>query len=326
MRKLLVLLVALVTVAAFAAVSISGSAEAKLEVTFSATPTTTATPTITSSGSVRLVLSGNVGEKTGFSVTFGPNPFSATNSSAYVWEYLYKTEALSVRYRLGALSRGTTLVEKPAVGAPLTAGAAFALDFDIALGDLKDNLSVFVYFPITATPPATQLVDLDVWNRLNFTFVTLTAFASGVLSAGQSNQFPLLGLDATIDLAKALNIQGAKLSGYTYLGINPNATGLNMLTGYKFGVDFGIDQLSGGVWFGGPNPNKIGASVRTTVLVPVTIGGSVELPVNLTDFSQVELNAYVTWTSELLTHRISLRFNEPSATVTKVAWTVSVSF
>ena len=314
MRKLLVLLVALVTVAAFAAVSISGSAWAELKVTFDAS-TTTATPTISSGGSVRLVLSGNVGEKTGFVVSFGTNPFSATGSSAYVWEYLYKTEALSVKYRLGALSRGTTYAPH--------SGQAFALDFDIALGDLKDNLSVFVYFPITATPPATQLVDLDVWNKLNFTFVTLTAFASGVLSAGQSNQFPLLGLDATIDLAKALNIRGATLSGYTYLGINPNATGLNMLTGYKFGVDFGIDKLSGDVWFGGPSPNKIGASVKTTVLDPVKIGGGVTLPVNLSDFSQVELNAYVTWTSELLEHKISLEFKQPNATV---AWRVSVKF
>jgi len=310
MRKLLVLLVALVTVAAFAAVSISGSAWAELKVTFDAS-TTTATPTISSGGSVSLVLSGNVGQKTGFVVNF--SAFGV--SSAYVWENLYKTDALSVKYRLGRLSRGTTYAPH--------SGQAFALDFDIALGDLKDNLSVFVYFPITATPPATQLVDLDVWNRLNFTFVTLTAFASGVLSAGQSNQFPLLGLDATIDLAKALNIQGAKLSGYTYLGINPNATGLNMLTGYKFGVDFGIDQLSGGVWFGGPNPNKIGASVRTTVLVPVTIGGSVELPVNLSNFSDVTLEAFATWKSELLTHRISLKFEQPIATV---AWRVSVSF
>jgi len=314
MRKLLVLLVALVTVAAFAAVSISGSAEAKLEVTFSATPTTTATPTITSSGSVRLVLSGNVGQKTGFEVIF--SGFGV--SSAYVWEYLYKTDALSVRYRLGKLSWGTTYATNSATG-------TFALDFDIALGDLKDNLSVFVY----PTGSATTLVDLDVWNRLNFTFVTLTAFASGVLSAG-AGSFPLLGLDATIDLAKALNIQGAKLSGYTYLKIDPNATGLNMLPNYRFGVNFGIDKLSGGVWFRTPEGNEtshmIGASVETTVLAPVTIGGGVTLPVNLSDFSQVKLNAYVTWKSELLTHRISLRFNEPSATVTKVAWTVSVSF
>ena len=309
MRKLLVLLVALVTVAAFAAVSISGSAEAKLQVTFSAT-TTTATPTISSSGSVRLVLSGNVGQKTGFVVSFRINPLGV--SSAYVWEELYKTDALSVKYRLGTLSRGTTYVESPA-------GGVFALDFDMALGDLKDNLSVFVY----PTGSATMLVDLDIWNNLNFTFVTLTAFASGVLSAGQSNQFPLLGLDATIDLAKALNIRGAKLSAYTYLGINPNATGLNMLTGYKFGVDFGIDKLSGDVWFGGPSPNKIGASVKTTVLDPVKIGGGVELPVNLSDFSQVELNAYVTWTSELLEHKISLEFKQPNATV---AWRVSVKF
>ncbi len=312
MRKLLVLLVALVTVAAFAAVSISGSAWAQLQVTFSATPTTTATPTISSGGSVSLVLSGNVGQKTGFVVNF--SGFGV--SSAYVWENLYKTDALSVKYRLGRLSRGTTYAPH--------SGQAFALDFDIALGDLKDNLSVFVYFPITETPPATQLVDLDVWNRLNFTFVTLTAFAKGILSAGQSNRFPPLGLDATIDLAKALNIQGAKLSGYAYLGIDPNLSGFNMLTGYQFGVNFGIDQLSGGVWFKGPQ--TIGARVETTVLAPVTIGGRVELPVNLTNFSDVELEAFATWKSELLTHRISLGFNQPRATVTTVAWTVSVSF
>jgi hypothetical protein len=306
MRKLLVLLVALVTVAAFAAVSISGSASAELKVTFDAS-TTTVTATITSGGSVSLVLSGNVGQKTRFGVIF--EDFGV--KSAFIEENLYKTDALSVKYRLGRLSRGTSYVSK--------SGGAFALDFDIALGDLKDSLSVFVY----PTGSATTLVDLDVWNRLNFTFVTLTAFASGVLSAGLSNQFPLLGLDATIDLAKALNIQGAKLSGYANLGIDPSQTGLNMLTGYKFGVNFEIDKLSGGVWFGGPNPNKIGASVRTTVLVPVTIGGSVELPVNLSNFSDVTLEAFATWPSELLEHKISLEFKQPNATV---AWRVSVKF
>jgi hypothetical protein len=303
MRKLLVLLVALVTVAAFAAVSISGSAEAKLQVEFD---TTTATPTISSTGSVRLVLSGNVGQKTGFVVRF--SGFGV--SSAYVWEELYKTDAVIIKYRLGTLvsgdRRGTVYLGN--------SGGAFALDFDLTLGDLKDNLSVFVYFP------GTPFVDLDVWNRLNFTFVTLTAFAKGVLSAG-AGSFPLLGLDATIDLAKALNIQGATLSGYTNLKIDPNQTGFNMLPNYKFGVDFGIDKLSGGVWFEGPD--KIGASVKTTVLAPVTIGGSVTLPVNLTSFGDVELGAEATWTSELLRHKISLSFKQPKATV---AWTVSVSF
>jgi hypothetical protein len=301
MRKLLVLLVALVTVAAFAAVSISGSAWAKLQVEFD---TTTATPTISSGGSVRLVLSGNVGQKTRFVVSFRPNEFRVI--SAFIEENLYKTDALSVNYRLGALSRGTSYVTN--------SGGAFALDFDMAFGDLKDNLSVFVYFP------GSPLVDLDVWNRLNFTFVTLTAFAKGVLSAG-AGSFPLLGLDATIDLAKALNIQGAKLSGYTNLKIDPNESGLDMLPNYKFGVNFGIDKLSGGVWFEGPQ--TIGASVETTVLAPVTIGGGVTLPVTLSDFSQVELNAYARWPSELLRHEISLKFKQPKATV---AWTVSVSF
>jgi hypothetical protein len=295
-------------------VSISGSAEAKLEVTFSATPTTTATPTITSSGSVRLVLSGNVGQKTGFEVNF--SGFSVPSNSVYVWEELYKTDALSVRYRLGKLSWGTTYATNSATG-------TFALDFDIALGDLKDNLSVFVY----PTGSATTLVDLDVWNRLNFTFVTLTAFASGVLSAG-AGSFPLLGLDATIDLAKALNIQGAKLSGYTNLKIDPNQTGLGMLPNYRFGVNFEIDKLSGGVWFrtpdqSGETSHMIGASVETTVLAPVKIGGSVTLPVTMSNFSDVKLGAYVTWTSELLNHTISLDFKQPEATV---AWRVSVSF
>lgn len=301
MRKLLVLLVALVTVAAFAAVSISGSAEAKLQVEFD---TTTATPTISSGGSVSLVLSGNVGEKTGFSVSF--SAFGV--SSAYIWEYLYKTDALSIKYRLGTLGRGTTYLTN--------SGGAFALDFDMAFGDLKDNLSVFVY----PTGLATPLVDLDVWNKLNFTIVTLTAFAKGVLSAG-AGRFPELGLDATIDLAKALNIQGATLSGYTNLKIDPNESGLNMLPKYKFGVNFGIDKLSGGVWFEGPK--TIGARVETTVLAPVKIGGSVTLPVDLSNFSAVKLGAYATWPSELLTHKISLTFQQPKATV---AWTVSVSF
>jgi hypothetical protein len=301
MRKLLVLLVALVTVAAFAAVSISGSAEAKLQVEFD---TTTATPTITSGGSVRLVLSGNVGQKTRFVVRFDDNVFGVI--SAFIEENLYKTDALSIKYRLGTLSRRTTYLSN--------AGGAFALDFDVAFGDLKDNLSVFVYFP------GTPFVDLDVWNRLSFTFVTLTAFAKGVLSAG-AGSFPLLGLDATMDLAKALNIQGATLSGYANLKIDPNERDLDMLPNYKFGVNFGIDKLSGGVWFEGPK--TIGASVETTVLAPVKIGGSVTLPVDLTNFNQVKLGAYVTWPSELLTHTISLDFKQPKATV---AWTVSVKF
>jgi hypothetical protein len=302
-------LVALVTVAAFAAVSISGSAWAQLQVTFNAS-TTTVTPTISSGGSVSLVLSGNAGEKTGFEVSF--SGFSV--SSAYIWEQLYKTDALSIKYRLGALDRGTSYLDN--------SGGAFALDFDMTFGDLKDNLSVFVY----PTSSATHLVDLDVWNELEFTFVTLTAFASGVLSAG-AGSFPLLGLDATIDLAKALNIQGAKLSGYANLKIDPNASGIGMLPKYKFGVKFEIDKLSGGVWFRAPEGSEtshmIGASVKTTVLSPVTIGGSVQLPVNLTSFSDVKLEAYATWKSELLTHKISLKFQQPNATV---VWRVSVSF
>ena len=302
MRKLLVLLVALVTVAAFAAVSISGSAWAKLQVEFD---TTSATPTITSGGSVGLVLSGNIGERTGFYVTF--SGFSV--SEARVYEYLPMTDALKIRYWLGSISRGSTYVK--------SSGGAFALDFDMVLGDLKDNLVAYVYFPANASP---TIIDVDVYNKLTFSFVTLTAFAKGLISAG-AGSFPLLGLDTTINLAQALNIQGATLSGYANLGINPNNTGFNMLEKYKFGLNFGIDKFTGGLWFEGPK--TLGASVETTVLAPVTIGGEVTLPVDMSDFSDVKLGAYATWQSELLTHKISLSFQQPTATV---AWTVSVSF
>ncbi|KAF2958879.1 hypothetical protein AS159_04210 [Thermotoga sp. Ku-13t] len=302
MRKLLVLLVALVTVAAFAAVSISGSAWAELSVEFD-TSTGTATPTITSGGSVKLVLSGNTGEKTGFSVSF--SGFGV--SSAYVWEKIYTSDTFSVKYRLGTLSRGTTYVSN--------SGGAFALDFNIASGDLTDNLSVFVYFPGNTT-----LVDADVYNSLSFTFLSLKAFAKGVISAG-AGSFPLIGLDATVDLAKALNIQNASLSGYACLGIDPNQTGMDMLPNYKFGMMFGIDKLSGEAYFEGPE--TIGASFETTVLSPVTLGAYVELPTTLTGFGDIALGAYATWTSELLSHKVSIDFAQPNATV---AWTVSVSF
>lgn len=303
MRKLLVLLVALVTVAAFAAVSISGSAWAQLSVEFD-TSTNQATPTITSGGSVGLVLSGNTGEKTGFSVRF--SGFGV--SSAYVWEKIYTSDAFSVKYRLGTLRRGTTYVTN--------SGGAFALDFAIASGDVKDDLSVFVYFPAGGS----TLVDADVYNKLSFTFVTLAAFAKGVVSAG-AGSFPLIGLDATIDLAKALNLENASLSGYANLGIDPNQTGMAMLPNYKFGVSFGIDKLSGGAYFEGPD--TIGASFETTVLSPVTLGGYVELPTTLTGFGDISLGAYATWTSELLSHKVSIDFAQPKATV---AWTVRVSF
>ncbi|HOK83026.1 MAG TPA: hypothetical protein PLP64_02240 [Pseudothermotoga sp.] len=305
MKKLLVVLLALVTVAAFAAVSISGSAWAELSVKFD-TSTGTATPTIDSGGSVWLVLSGDTGEKTGFSVSF--SGFGV--SSAYVWEKIYTSDAFSVKYRLGTLSRGTTYVKKSG-----KSGGAFALDFAIASGDVKDDLSLFVYFPGGST-----LVDADVYNKLSFTFVTLTAFASGVVSAG-AGSFPLIGLDATIDLAKALSIENASLSGYANLGIDPNQTGMAMLPNYKFGVSFGIDKLSGEAYFEGPK--TIGASFKTTVLLPVTLGAYVKLPTTLTGFADISLGAYATWTSELLTHKVSIDFKQPTATV---AWKVSVGF
>ncbi|MEJ5229130.1 MAG: hypothetical protein WHT65_03925 [Pseudothermotoga sp.] len=304
MKKLLVVLLALVTVAAFGAVSISGSAWAKLQLQYDS-ETASATPSITSGGSVKLVLSGNTGEKTGFSVTF--NGFSV--QSAYVWEYLYKTDSLSVKYRLGTFSSwGSSLVTN--------SGGALALDFAMKSGDLTDNLSVFAYFPADGDP----FVDLDVLNTLQFTFVTLTAFAEGLVSAGVS-AFPTLGVDLTLDVAKALNISDANLSAYACLEIDPLGSGLDMLPASEFGVEWGIDKFSGSVYLA--DLESIGAEFETTVLSPVTLGGYVVLPVQVTGFSDIALGAWASWKSELLTHRLSLDFQQPIATI---AWKVSVSF
>lgn len=332
MRKLLVLMVALVTVAAFAAVSISGSASAQLKLVYDASTTpATVTPSITSSGSIGFKATGTAGELAGFEVTIsGPvlslTPTSTTVTcdeatvtvltdvsgsvgfvvSGYAWQYLYKTDALSVRYLLGTLSRGTAKLSN--------SGGALALEFAMTSGDLKDTLKVYGYFP------GTPMVDLDVLNNLSFGFVGLDVFAQGLVKAGAAG-FPLLGVDATLDIAKALNIEGATLSGYANLKIDPNASGMDMLPAYKFGVNWGIDKFSGNVWFDGPK--TLGASVSTTILSPVTLSGSVSFPVDLSDFSAVTLSASASWVSELLSHTISLTFQQPTATIT---WAVSVSF
>ncbi|MCX7812825.1 MAG: hypothetical protein N2250_04130 [Pseudothermotoga sp.] len=303
MRKLLVLLVALVTVAAFGAVSISGSASASLKLEFDPTPA--ATPSITTSGSVSLTVSGNIGEKTGFYVTF--SGFGVSNARMY--EYIYTSDSLKIRYWLGHLTRSTNYLS--------VAGGALALDFDMKSGDLKDNLIVYLYFP-----GGTQFVDFDVLNDLTFGLVSLKLLAKGLLSAG-AGKFPTLGLDGTLDIAEALNISGATLRGFAYLEIDPNKSGLAMLPEYKFGVNWGVQKFTGSAWFENTGTATVGATVETTVLDPVKVGASVSLPVNITSFSDVELGAYASWKSDLLSHKISIDVKSQKATA---AWTISVSF
>ncbi|RKX41632.1 MAG: hypothetical protein DRP33_05230, partial [Thermotogae bacterium] len=97
MRKLLlVLLVGLLSVASFATVDFSGLAYAKLEVTMDAT------------GNIALSIpwygyfeasATDSSTNTEFCVYFGTG--FDTVLAGYVQQYLYKTDALSVRYRLG---------------------------------------------------------------------------------------------------------------------------------------------------------------------------------------------------------------------------------
>lgn len=304
MRKLLlVLLVGLLSVASFATVSFSGKASAGISVTMDAT------------GNIALDIpySGyfvasatDSSTNTGFYAYFGSS-FNA--STFYIWQYLYKTDPLSVWYKLGTLRWGTEYVSNSA--------ASLGLLFDMASGDLTDSLGVYAYFP-TATS-----VDLDVVNSLSFLYFTVDVAAKGIVSAGAAG-FPEIGADVTIDLGTALGLpETSSLSAFACLGLDPAApTVTGMLTGYLVGVDFGYDTVSGSFSFEGP-AGVIDASFETSALDPVTLGAWVEFPINITAFTDISLGGYLDWTYELLNNEIYVEYVGGDVTA---GWDVTVYY
>lgn len=305
MRKLLlVLLVGLLSVASFATVSFSGAASAGIEVTMDAT------------GNIALDIpwsgyfvasASDSSTNTGFYAYFGTD-FNA--SKFYIWQYLYKTDPLSVWYKLGKLSTwGTNYV--------YNSGAALGLLFDMTSGDLTDSLGVYAYFP-TATS-----VDLDVTNSLSFLYFDIDVAAKGIVSAGAAG-FPEIGTDVAVDLGAALGLpEGSSLDAFAYLGLDPSApTVVGMLTGYKVGANFGYDTVSGSFSFTGPT-GVIAASFKTTALDPVTLGGSVKFPIKLTGVTDLTLSGYLKWAYELLNNKVSVTYDGGDVTA---GWTVTVYY
>jgi len=338
MRKLLVLLVALVTVAAFAAVNFSGLLDVTPNLTYVATPTTSMTFSVGVSGALSISAS-NKDETTGFYVSISPTVTTAatvvstptgtttalTSASfswsywGYVWQKLYTSDSFTVTLQAGNLSRGWSgasganfsgLITPPSFTA-YSDGAAVGLKFDISSGDLSDSLSVFV------TPDASKIVNVDVFNSLSFGFLSTGILVRNLLDV--TSGLPAFSLSASVDLAKALAIQGATLKAFGYFTIDPSATP-TILQGYLVGADVGIEKLSASVAF--DNNNRLGIAVSTTALAPVTVGADIVIP-NIMSITNFQLAGYASWPTGLIGHRLSLTWDGTKAIV---AWRMRATF
>jgi len=321
MRKLLVLLVALVTVAAFAAVNFSG----RLDVTPTLTYDASANKMEFSVGvgGALSISASNKDETTGFYVSISPTvagtpPKFSWSHWGYVWQKLYTSDSFTVTLQAGNLSRGWSgasganfswLITPPSF-TDYRDDAAVGLKFDISSGDLSDSLSVFV------TPDATKIVNVDVFNSLRFGFFSTGILVRNLLDVGSG--LPEFSLSASVDLANALGIQGATLKGFGYFTIDPTSSPI--LQGYLVGADVGIEKLSASVAF--DNNNRLGIAVRTTALAPVTVGADIVIP-NIMSITNFRLAGYASWPTGLIGHRLSLTWDGTKAIV---AWRMRVTF
>jgi len=322
MRKLLVLLVALVTVAAFAAVNFSGLLDVTPRLTYDASAVDM-TFSVGVAGALSISAS-NKDETTGFYVSISPTvtgtpPAFSWSYWGYVWQKLYTSDSFTVTLQAGNLSRGwsgasganfSRLIAPPSFS-DSSSGAAVGLKFDISSGDLSDSLSVFV------TPDATKIINVDVFNSLRFGFFSTGMLVRNLLNV--TSGLPAFSLSASVDLANALGIQGATLKGFGYFTINPSATP-TILQGYLVGADVGIEKLSASVAF--DNNNALGIAVKTTALAPVTVGADIVIP-NIMSITNFQLAGYASWPTGLIGHRLSLTWDGTKAIV---AWRMRVTF
>jgi len=335
MRKLLVLLVALVTVAAFAAVNFSGWLGTSLSATYDASNTTT-TLELGVKGRIDFSATGSEG-LTGFTLSVARSGTSVgetlemigTGASTWapamtwgtqIWQKLYVSDPLTVTLRAGLLSRGFSYVTganfqwyvTPPYFVSRNRTAALALDFGMKAGDLSDTLVLYAYLPSATT------TDLDVWNSMKFSFLTVQVLVQKVLSSAQAGTLPGISVGGKIDLAKALGIEAGSLTGYGYMELP--TTGF-VPSNYMLGVDFGMEKFNGSVAFAGPK--TLGFAVNTSILAPVTIGAEVALDVtNMLAFSAA---GWASWEQDLISHSVSLTFDAATKKTT-ISWDMSVSF
>lgn len=335
MKKLLVVLLALVTVAAFGAVNFSGWLGTSLGITYDASNATTELG-FDVTGRIDFSASDSQG-LTGFTLSVSRSGSSAgetlemvnTDASTWapamtwgtqIWQKLYVSDPLTVTLRAGLFSRGFSYVTgsnfqwyvTPPYFVSRNRTGALAFDFAIKAGDLSDTLVLYGYLP-----SATQ-VDFDVWNSMKFSFVTIQVLVKNILSSAQAAELPGLAVGGKIDLASALGISAGSLSGYGYLEVPTSGF---IPSNYMFGVDFGMEKFNGSVAFAGPS--TLGFAVNTNILDPVTIGAEVALDV--TDMFSFNAAGWASWQQDLISHTVSLVFDAAEKT-TSISWDMSVSF
>ncbi|MEN3009108.1 hypothetical protein [Pseudothermotoga sp.] len=244
----------------------------------------------------------------------------------YLWQRLYTSDSFKVTLKEGMIKRGFFVTGSafswrimPPYMSFSKASPTVALDFNIASGDLSDNLVLYAY------APSATAVDLDIWNSLKFGFFTADIFVKEIVSTATASptQLPQFGVKATVDLGKALGVEGTSLIGYGAFSVNPGSSDINtMLQDYVFGVDFSYGKISGSVAF--EKENKLGLALKTTALDPITLGGDVVLNVtNPTgDFS---LAGYASWKFELFSNTAYVTYKALDKSVT-AGWTIGVRF
>ena len=326
MRKLLlVLLVGLLSVASFAAVNFSSDAYygayTGIELTVDATGNVSLSAPVYG---IFVASTSDTSTNTSFAFYFGSS--FDTVLAGYVQQYLYKTDALSVRYRIGKpLGLGDDYTYTNIYATPWAPwgtwyvendAAALALLFDMTSGDLTDSLGVYTYFP-TATS-----VDLDVVNSLSFLYFDIDVAAKGIVSAG-AGSFPEIGVDVTVDLGTALGLpEGSTFKPYVNIALDPAATDVTgMLSKYRVGVSFGYDTVKG--YFRYESTNLVRVWFQTSALDPVTLGAWGIFPLDMTAITDLYLNGYLDWTYELLNNEIYVVYSGGNITA---GWTVAVYY
>jgi len=290
MRKLLVLLVALVTVAAFAAVNFSGSFSVTPTLTYQASPSSiTFDVSVSGSFSIRGT---NSDETTGLSVSIGLPSLTFTGR---IWHKLYVTDPLTITLRAG-----NDTYQK-----------YVASIFNMKFAPISDELALYI------VPDATSVVDFNLSNTFSFEFLTVGLTIEELLEFDTHKSFEL---SAELDLAKALALTDVTTLSVSFTG-GFDLTQSVPLKSWTVGAAFGIGAISGSVSFDDTNKLKVGLSTTVDIL---TVGTSIDAKV--TDLmGTLNVEGYASWTTGVIRNTASVTWGAGSQKLT-AAWRLSVSF
>ena len=286
MRKLLVLLVALVTVAIVAA----GSITVTPQITYEAT---------TSKVEFKVPVSVDITVGQIFSGADSDNMtgFYVSGTTGYIWQKLYVSDPLTVTLQLGNYDYPSGYI----------AGV-----FDLKFDPITDTLKLYL------VPDATSIVDFHLKNSLTFSFLTVDLTIKELLDFGTNHQ--KFDLGATVDFVKALALENVTKLQASFTG-NFDLQASMPVTGWKVSGSFDIAPISGSVSY--TNLNVLTVDLKTTV-DKLTFGA--KLSATATDFiNTLDVTGSVGWTTGMISNTLSLNWNQPTQKAT-LAWALSVSF